>query len=141
MAYTVKQQRENVAKLVARLRDPATSQGRGALRCGDSFCCLGVACDINDASKWTDDDGSFMWSDGNSGGLVTESAREPYGLRTHVGGFNARGCDVALAVMRRIRSGNFDTCLAELNDLGATFAEIADVIEAHPPGLFTWEKS
>lgn len=36
----------NAKKWVAALRSGEYSQGRGRLRKGDTFCCLGVACDL-----------------------------------------------------------------------------------------------
>jgi len=49
-----KEQRERVAKWCEALESGKYKQGRDALRNGDMFCCLGVACDLVDQSKWSD---------------------------------------------------------------------------------------
>lgn len=54
--------KENAAKWVAALRSGEYTQAEGRLRAGDSFCCLGVLCDLyareNPDCKWMQD-GSF----------------------------------------------------------------------------------
>ena len=84
------------------LRSGKYEQGRGALRMGDKFCCLGVACDLIDQGAW---DGVGM------------------------PGWN--GCGYGSTNLPFINSDKA-MHLAELNDkeqLG--FKEIADYIEAH----------
>jgi hypothetical protein len=39
-------------KWIEALRSGKYKQGRNYLRMGDSFCCLGVLCDVDDPSKW-----------------------------------------------------------------------------------------
>lgn len=40
-------------KWVTALRSGEYTQGRGGLRINDTFCCLGVLCDLIDPTKWT----------------------------------------------------------------------------------------
>lgn len=51
--------KENVKKFVDALRSGDFKQGRRALRSGDSFCCLGVACELyrraTNKGKWVTD--------------------------------------------------------------------------------------
>ena len=49
--------KENIQKLVDALRSGEYRQTGGMLRRGDSFCCLGVACDISGLGQWKDYDG------------------------------------------------------------------------------------
>ena len=41
-------------------------QGRGRLRTGDAFCCLGVACDVADPGQWNSKYGAMFWDDSKS---------------------------------------------------------------------------
>jgi hypothetical protein len=43
---------ERIEAWTAALRSGKYKQAQGRLRRGDSFCCLGVACDVYDPSKW-----------------------------------------------------------------------------------------
>ena len=46
--------RENVKKWVAALRSGDYKQATNQLRLRNSFCCLGVACDISKVGEWKD---------------------------------------------------------------------------------------
>lgn len=67
-------------KWIYSLRSGKYTQGQQALRRKDEFCCLGVACDIYDDSKWEKEDGKLYnyLSDGRSYGaeLPHEIAEE-----------------------------------------------------------------
>lgn len=99
---------------IAALRSGGYAQGWGALRKpDDSFCCLGVACDLYDPSQWIEE--SYL---GNRAGMpfeVVEHAR----LRSSMGDFYPSP-----------PSSETDS-LVRLNDnsAGTSFAEIANVIE------------
>ena len=89
------------AKWVAALRSGKYKQGRGALRKGDTFCCLGVACDLIDKDGWEDGTFGMGWN-----GTGCESTDLPF--------INS---DEAIS-------------LSELNDKERlSFKEIADYIE------------
>lgn len=94
------------------LRDPKYKQGTGRLRRGDRFCCLGVLCDISGLDIWKDHD--FLIDEIGGPGCVylPRLIMEWSGIRTCHG-----ECGL--------------TSLSKLNDTGKTFAEIADIIEAH----------
>lgn len=56
--------KENIRKWVEALRSGEYTQGKNALRDGDKYCCLGVACDVYDSSRW-DLLPNFQASDGD----------------------------------------------------------------------------
>lgn len=96
------------------LRNPQRRQTTGKLRSGNTFCCLGVACDM---------DPSIMWElrEDTLGGMqmfaVYMSHAETYtglplALREHLG-----------------VSEEVSGMLASLNDTKYTFVQIADVID------------
>ena len=102
-------------KWVAALRSDQYKQGTGQLRSESGFCCLGVACYL--AVK----EGIIAKYDGDDGTLDRyPEVMEALNLTTDIGDY-----------------GVSDDALAQDNDLGATFATIADIIESEPTGLFT----
>jgi hypothetical protein len=113
---------KEIGKLwVEALRSEEYKQGRNALKSGDSFCCLGVLCDIaakNGLGTWgpSPHKGSDIFCDHTG---IKEAAYLPLGTRdwadiqTAVGKFGDASSDV----------------LHILNDCGVPFKEIADVIE------------
>ena len=58
------------AQWVAALRSGEYEQARDAMRIGDSFCCLGVAAQLADPSKWKDWEG-FLGQQGWGGDYPT----------------------------------------------------------------------
>lgn len=121
---------DNARKWVEALRSGEYQQATEALRSGDNtrgyrYCCLGVACDLyrqEVGGEWVGDD--FKDTDGQ----LMEDAELPAVVRDWLG---LRWC-----------SGHFipqdtgSSTLIRINDGGSTFAEIADVIESEPKGLF-----
>lgn len=127
-------------KWVAALRSGDYAQAKTVLRRGDRFCCLGVACDVYrqefpelDLSwkpEFTDPDSgltlehetndlTFM---GRVAGLP-DAVRDWLGLRDDLGRFD-----------RYPEYG-----LAALNDHGASFDTIADLVVEEPAGLLAEE--
>jgi hypothetical protein len=109
----------NARKWIAALRSGEFKQGSNCLRNGDLFCCLGAACELYrlhaGGPEW--DGGLYMeWST-----VLPETVQAWLGLRSNTGIYS--------------RSNK----LALDNDSGKTFAEIADIIESEPPGLFIEE--
>ena len=109
---TTKSQKEWRKKWVKALRSGEYKQTSGVLRDGDEFCCLGVACDISELSGW-DEGNVYLFEQG----VLPNAVRELYGLERSDGEF-------------------VGDCLTVLNDNGASFQEIADIIESEPEGLF-----
>ena len=110
----------NRAKWVAALRDPSRKQVAGRLghQSTGGQCCLGVLAEVAGCTheQRRSDNGDHVWdgcvdvAPGRAMGFV--------GLHDEVGSYGK----TTLAV-------NNDEC-------GMSFAQIADVIESEPPGLF-----
>lgn len=98
-------------KWVAALRSGEFKQGRKQLRRGDNFCCLGVLCEL-----YRRETGNGDWSTGGyflgTSDILPSSVRDWAGLAESNPAFS-RGLS-----------------LAERNDAGVPFAEIADIIDA-----------
>jgi hypothetical protein len=115
------------AKWVAALRSGQYEQGKSVLRSGDRYCCLGVLCDISGLGTWvpvsaaeTGEHGTYRYqfADKHSGsiGLL------PFDVLSWAGLDNdAAAVDDMPDHMQPVT----------MNDIGRTFEEIADSIEAH----------
>ena len=90
---------------IAALRSDKYEQGRGALRTGDAFCCLGVACHLED---------KFGWQSTSIGGNLDRKSWQ---------GRNAKTLELPFIDISPAGA------LSTMNDSGATFAQIADFIE------------
>lgn len=107
------------------LRSGKYQQGVGALRSGDNkFCCLGVLCDVAEAKGLSmeviaPEDNSQVWKYDDRVGGLPQSVQGWAGMDDSMGS--------------RMINDNFEgpyrPCLADLNDEGRTFEQIADIIE------------
>ncbi len=102
------------AKWVDALRSGKYKQTRSALRYGDAYCCLGVACDVLGDGKWDAtpmvDWWEFWFSDGQrKAGDLPPSMLDRLGLST-----------------------DDQRVLMDLNDNGVSFDAIATHIERLP---------
>lgn len=108
----------NIKKLIDALRSGKYKQGKNRLRKGDTFCCLGVACDIYGKEfgiDWVED------SDGYS--FLGSVLYLPKPLDTYFG-FE---CDSGL-----IRINGEKIYLSKENDHNnESFEEIADILEKY----------
>jgi hypothetical protein len=104
---------------VAALRSGEFKQGRGSLRKGDLFCCLGVLTDLFVRAT-----GAAWNKIGGAMGIGEEGACLPRLVMEWAGLDNPN--PYILDQKGRLLSA------ASLNDHGATFAEIADAIERTP---------
>jgi hypothetical protein len=95
------------AAWIAKLRDPSTKQGRGYLERADgSQCCLGVAANLKGVPKELDDEVyAFHFEGSTTRGMPSPDWE----------GLTAAQQDI----------------LAGMNDIGRSFSEIADWIEAN----------
>jgi hypothetical protein len=108
---------------VEALRSGEYKQGEGYLHRGDRFCCLGVACVLalrdGVAMETAEQAGIVLF--GGSDGVAPSAVMAWLGLQ------NERGA----------HEGSVErVTLTSLNDIGYSFAEIADLIESEPEGLF-----
>lgn len=106
---------ENAKKWVAALRSGKYKQGKRQLRAGDAFCCLGVACDLFDPASWNGCSYRYLRL------ALPNEVRDWLGLIETDPYYGKTGR------------------LSYDNDEGKTFAEIADIIEAHQYELFVKE--
>lgn len=91
------------------LRNNSYRQGKGKLRKGDQFCCLGVLCDIIDKTKWkiiNNINKLYNYEGADNNEFLTHSLRKRVGL-----------------------SFFQMNMLMRLNDSGKSFEYIANVIE------------
>jgi len=98
------------AKWVEALRSGMYEQGRSYLRSGDSFCCLGVLCDVVDATKWSGAGDLKQYIDGSDVCM----------------GFLPFSIKGSAKI-----SSEAENHLTAMNDDGNPFAKIADYIEAN----------
>lgn len=129
---------ENAQKWIAALRERGMEQTTGILHEvadeGDRFCCLGVAC------KLYEEENPGMLS------IVTSNGDDSGDDRTHVR-YNDNGHALPAMVQRWLglqtetgsyaEAGDFtSSSLSSKNDGGASFKDIADIIESEPRNLF-----
>lgn len=119
--WSEKMIKEKADLLVAALRSGDFKQTTGVLRNGDSFCCLGVACEI-----YRQNTGQGEW--GHNEIFVDHTgdksfATMPAGV---VEWFGAKDFNPNTSIELDGMPGQ---PLASLNDSGWTFAQIADLIE------------
>ena len=107
------------AQWIAALRSGKYSQGQHELRTPhDTFCCLGVLCDVINPSGWT-----RVPQNAAVGAIVAWRHEVGDGPDEAVGSHTAvRGNAVGL-------SESFIGGLIAMNDSGSTFEEIADVLQ------------
>jgi hypothetical protein len=120
--------KENVQKWVAALRSGDYKQTKGVLRKSDTneMCCLGVLCDLyskeNDKGKWGNHVGSVPFREGEVQGQVFDEDGTTFTSMPPPEVTNWSGMGLS-------RDNGFWSNLADANDAGATFEEIADRIE------------
>lgn len=114
---------DNAKKWVDALRSGEYEQGKEYLCKNDKYCCLGVACALYQQSV-----GDLIVEEGDEEtfyddrlDLLPNKVVEWLGLASDDGGMKLK---------------NQRTSLVSMNDKGVSFAEIADVIESEPKGLF-----
>lgn len=103
-------------KWVAALRSGQYAQGVGNLREGGAFCCLGVLCDLHSTIT-----GKGQWDGGEYHAGCESDCMVPPDNVCEWAGMQENNPDM---------ESDYIT-LAEMNDAGASFAEIADKIEAN----------
>jgi hypothetical protein len=108
--------RKMKARWIAALRSGDYKQAPSALRTHDGYCCLGVFCDLHDPSKWDrtvpiQPLGTYCYYEYDIDGEVTRGYPPP-------------------SLRRKYRlTVKAQAALADMNDMGCSFDEIADYIE------------
>jgi len=123
------QMNEAEKELVVALRSGKYQQGINCLRpTENSFCCLGVACDIFLPGYWSveNHNGHMAWYSKNTQGSVL-----PYDVVVKLKWYDEQGTTTIPVNRDDLDSMGSDFYdLATLNDSGFTFNQIADIIEA-----------
>lgn len=122
---------------VGALRSGVYKQGKYYLHEGDTYCCLGVACELYRLHKsgpdWSNEDDGGDYEDYGDDALensyMGESEVLPRRVMNWLGLKNQCGSHGISMAQERSLSG--------LNDSGESFETIAAVVEAAPDGLFT----
>jgi hypothetical protein len=127
----------------------------GQLRKDDTFCCLGVACDITDFEKWhtvTRTDGRDKipsWGSGHASKFLPESVRLELGLRTKQGTFNLKDIskklreEIITEIRKKIPGStgeHLQGALTAINDNVLSFDVIVKILKERPPSLFLKQK-
>jgi len=101
-------------------------QATHGLGCSQGFCCLGVACEINNLERREDSSGDYRYFHGDmsNGAYLPGHFHEELGLRNNTGS----------NVNKIFRS------LAQMNDEGRSFADIAKTLREKPEQYFTCSK-
>jgi hypothetical protein len=106
------------AKWVEALRSGEYKQTKGTLRDGDSFCCLGVLCDITQHGQWVKPSEAGVYRPGvyryHLGGDVYSTMYFPWRLKPEFG----------------LTDDDLHP-LMDMNDKGQSFAQIAAHIEVY----------
>lgn len=124
---------ENAQKLVAALRSGEFEQAQHALREDDSFCCLGVACELY--RREHPDEGDWIENE-----TIYEECRVlPHRVQRWLGFTYKDGQFYSDTLPHTWSDGLYSggTTLADLNDSGCSFEGIANTIESEPDGLFS----
>lgn len=108
-------------KWVEALRSGKYQQTTRVLRRGDSFCCLGVLCDVVDPTKWKKWE-SFSTHTDNSIGYLPEPLMKEVQIKS-IGG--------SLPEIVTFNKSHAAGSLTAMNDNGASFQQIADAIEKY----------
>ncbi len=101
-------------KWIKALRSGKYKQCKSVLRNGDSYCCLGVLCDISKQDIWKNSFNDNKKYQGETINLPFDIMKWS-GIKQNEGHF-------------KYKNGK-STCLSTLNDNGKSFKAIADVIE------------
>lgn len=116
--------KQRADELVAALRSGKYKQGTGKLRnpTDNSFCCLGVACDISGLSNWVadnvnDDDKPRFYLGAQT--QLPPSVKDYFDFHSNEGAYSDS-----------VSADDYRSLIA-MNDSGVPFAKIADFIEKH----------
>lgn len=112
---------EHEKKLVEALRSGKYSQCKGILRRGYDFCCLGVACDLDDPTKWVLHQSFYNYTDGSEFVYFLPNSIQNKFLWTREDG----------QTIIPDRDSNYFLSLSILNYANFTFSQIADIIAAN----------
>jgi len=111
------------------LRSGEYKQTTGRLRRGDSYCCLGVLCDL-----YIKNNPDYVWAGGGDYRYFASCRDDAEtGAMSMFLAFNFLHGEVVKWAGLSSENPHYDDdgTLSDLNDSGSSFEEIADVIEKH----------
>jgi len=119
-------------KWVRALRSGKYFQASGALRTEDGYCCLGVLCDVYDSSNWTLATDEYLGDESIEWHYATHKRGSTNFMKDVLPDAVMEAADLDLH-NPEVPYGidGTKTSLAVINDSGATFKQIADLIETH----------
>ena len=136
--YTPEEQANNRRLWIEALQSNKYQQNIGQLRKGDKYCCLGVACDISELGIWEVEDpdsATYVYRIGNEESWdihLPLPVADWLGLSSISGFFYLADIPETLIDDTRLTELLFPSILhsdlTKLNDKGATFHEIAQLI-------------
>lgn len=127
---------EKLAAWPDKLRSGEYQQTEGYLKYGSSYCCLGVVDEIVYNPDWTQVEEGYFVDDNGACALINYNAAEELGLSKFITEDEAKFINDYFKGAQLEEMPDFGTSdkrqntLSALNDRGATFEQIADVIEA-----------
>lgn len=126
--YTAEEQAQHRKELVEALRSNKYKQGRSALRLGDTYCCLGVACDLSGLGTW--ESGGFLGLDRKTRYYyVVDAMRHHTSLPREVANYyGILYPEGTITSDTHVLDSGRET-LIEMNDHGESFETIAKFIE------------
>jgi hypothetical protein len=121
---------EHIKKLwVDALRSGNYQQGMGQLRFGDTYCCLGVLCDLHDRDQvgpgWDDKDQTYLRCDA----LLPREVAKWAGIIADDPDCFAPNEVIQTEFNVALTDHTIRGSLTDANDNGFSFSEIADLIE------------
>lgn len=127
---------------IAALKSGAYKQARHNLRIGDSYCCMGVACDLVYHDGWIPFNEGFAFSlPAEKGQVMSTNEFILAGVRRLYGGMGPLGFSVG-GTFPDGKGGSLEIkylALTALNDLGATFEEIAEILTKAMSGGYSYK--
>ena len=136
--YTFEEQKENRQLAVAKLRSDEYEQTKIYLRNNDTFCGLGLLCDVSGLYEWE----KYKWEKYKEKNTIYhygyEIFRMPSPVMNFYGFVNGRGKFYPVNAYQYATIASWD--IAYLNDhQNHNFEELADIIEGEPYGMFRTE--
>lgn len=129
-------------KWIAALKNGTYPQARHHLRIGNSYCCMGVACDLIYSKGWVPCEDGFGFSLPNEKGQIMSTNEFVLpAIRRVYGGMGPLGFYVN-GTFPDGEGGSMDIkhlSLTALNDLGATFEELAEVLTKAMTGGYSYK--
>lgn len=124
--YTAEEQAQHRKELVEALRSGKYKQGQDALRLDDTYCCLGVACDLSGLGTW-ESSGLLPGARKTMYRYLTYNTVLPGEVMNYYGFLYPEGTLTQTGLTKA--DGLSNETLIGMNDSGQSFETIAEFIE------------